>query len=673
MVDMMNMTSLLMILVVAVITVPAQLAHATVTLAVNASDPGRQMPSTLFGLFFEEINHAGSGGLWAELVQNRGFEAGGQNTPSIFEPWYKVGDQLQVSIGTELSSPFQRNPVALKIEVLCDSGDNSCPSGGVGAANPGFWGMSIVAGSTYKVELWVRSKTSFSLSVAFTSSDGTTVLAQSHLSVEASEEWSKRSVVVAATSTDHNARLALTSATRGVFWVDQVSALPTDTYKGHGFRKELATMIADLKPGFLRFPGGCYVEGQRMANAFRWRDSVGPYEERPGHYGDVWNYWTDDGFGYFEGLQLAEDLGTAPIWVFNNGVSHEQSVATELIGPFVQNVLDGIEFARGPVDSTWGAVRAEMGHPEPFQLQHVAVGNEDCNKPYYTSNYMEFYNAIKLKYPDIQIISNCDASIAPLDHPADLYDYHIYTNAKNLFAMRHQFDHSSRSGPKAFVSEYAVTGTDSGTGSLYAALAEAAFLIGIELNSDLVQMASYAPLFVNANDRRWNPDAIVFNSNQQYGTPSYWMQHFFKSSNGAHLIPSTVQADSSTSLASIITSAVRFHNASSGMEYLIVKAVNFGNTSLNVNLAVTGISASNIIPGESNIMVMTSSGVMDENSFTNPVKVAPQVSKATNAAPNMELVLPANSIVALELGLAPALSSRSESLTKFVDTFISTS
>jgi alpha-N-arabinofuranosidase len=411
-------------------------------------------------------------------------------------------------------------------------------------------------------------------------------------------------------------------------------------------------MIAGLKPGFLRFPGGCYVEGVRLINAFRWRDSIGPYDNRPGHFGDVWNYWTDDGFGYYEGLQLAEDLGAAPIWVFNNGISHQESVATEVIGPWVEDVLDGLEFARGPTNSTWGAVRARMGHPDPFPLHHVAIGNEDCWKPYYRGNYMEFYKAIKLMYPDVQIISNCDGSGGPLNHPADLYDYHIYTNAYNLFSMRHAFDQTSRNGPKAFVSEYAVTGTDSGTGSLLAALAEGAFLIGIELNSDVVHMASYAPLFVNANDRRWNPDAVVFNSWQQYGTPSYWVQHFFRKSNGAHLVPSVVQAASSTNLANLITSAVRTHNSSSGLDSLVVKAVNFGVGALTLDLSILGISSNNVVVDESYITIMTSIALMDENSFMNPKKVTPQVSRLTKAGPNMELFLPPFSIVALELGLA---------------------
>lgn len=411
-------------------------------------------------------------------------------------------------------------------------------------------------------------------------------------------------------------------------------------------------MLADLKPGFFRFPGGCFVEGDRLINSFRWRETVGPYEERPGHYGDVWNYWTDDGFGFFEGLQLAEDLGALPIWVFNNGISHQESVPTELIGAYVLDTLDGIEFARGPSNSTWGALRSQMGHPDPFDLRYMAIGNEDCWKPYYRGNYMKFYEAIKAKYPDMQLISNCDGSKSALDHPADLYDYHVYTSANNLFAMRHQFDDTLRYGPKVFVSEYAVTGNDAGRGSFLAGLAEAGFLIGIELNSDVVSLASYAPLFVNNNDRRWNPDAIVFDSWQHYGTPGYWMQQFFKHSNNASLLYSTVEADAATNNV-LIMSALRAKNDSTGSNYLVIKAVNYGGTALNLQLVITNMPSSDKIQAlDSSMTVLTSANLMDENSFSHPTKVVPTESKAETAGPNMRLTLPAFSIMALQLGLS---------------------
>ncbi|CAA7389052.1 unnamed protein product [Spirodela intermedia] len=631
--------------------------NQTVSLLVDASpQSGRVIPEALFGVFFEEINHAGAGGLWAELVSNRGFEAGGPNTPSNIDPWSVIGNESFITTSTDRSSCFERNKISLRMEVICDKdGANTCPDDGVGIYNPGFWGMNIEQGKAYRVVLHVRSSGSVNISVSLTGSDGLQKLASSNIIEEASDisDWKKIELTLESQGTNHNSRLQLTTTKRGIIWFDQVSVMPLDTYKGHGFRKDLFEMLAELKPRFIRFPGGCFVEGEWMRNAFRWRETIGPWEERPGHFGDVWMYWTDDGLGYLEFLQLAEDLGAAPIWVFNNGISHNDQVSTSVVLPFVRDVLDSIEFARGPSNSTWGSVRAAMGHPEPFDLRYVAIGNEDCGKKNYLGNYLKFYSLIKAAYPDIQIISNCDGSSHPLDHPADMYDFHIYTSANNMFSMAHQFDHTSRVGPKAFVSEYAVTGKDAGTGSLLAALAEAGFLIGLETNSDVVEMASYAPLLVNANDRRWNPDAIVFNSWQSFGTPSYWMQQFFKESSGATVFPVKVQSNSATSL---IASAIKWQSAEGNDNYLKIKVVNFGSDPLNLSVSVNGLENS-INSLRSTKVVLTSANVMDENSFSAPNKVFPEKTRLESAGTDMAMVAPAHSISSFDLSLAPLVSS----------------
>ncbi|KAG4393582.1 hypothetical protein AAZX31_03G104900 [Glycine max] len=625
-------------------------ADLTTTLTVNASDAsGKPIPETLFGIFFEEINHAGAGGLWAELVSNRGFEAGGPNTPSNIDPWSIIGNESLINIETDRTSCFDRNKVALRLEVLCDSkGDNICPADGVGVYNPGFWGMNIEQGKKYKVVFYVRSTESLNLTVSLTGSNGVGNLASSVITGSALDfsNWTKVEKILVAKATDHNSRLQLTTTTKGVIWLDQVSAMPLDTYKGHGFRTDLVEMLTALKPRFIRFPGGCFVEGEWLRNAFRWKASVGPWEERPGHFGDVWMYWTDDGLGYYEFLQLAEDLGTAPIWVFNNGVSHNDQVDTSAVLPLVQEALDGLEFARGDRTSKWGSLRAAMGHPAPFDLRYVAVGNEDCGKKNYRGNYLKFYSAIKSAYPDIQIISNCDGSSRPLDHPADMYDYHVYTNANDMFSRANAFDHTSRNGPKAFVSEYAVTGKDAGTGSLLAALAEAGFLIGLEKNSDVIQMASYAPLFVNANDRRWNPDAIVFNSFQLYGTPSYWVQVFFSESSGATLLSTSLQAPSSNSL---VASAITFQNSVDKKNYIRIKVVNFGTTAVNLKISLDGLEPNSLQLSGSTKTVLTSANVMDENSFSQPKKVVPIQSLLQNVGKDMNVTVPPRSFTSFDL------------------------
>ncbi|CAI9101050.1 OLC1v1038286C3 [Oldenlandia corymbosa var. corymbosa] len=575
-----------------------------------------------------------------------GFEAGGPNTPSNIAPWAILGDESSVIISTDRSSLFDRNKIALRMEVLCDyEGANKCPLGGVGIYNPGYWGMNIEQGKTYQVILYVRSLGSINVSVSLNGANGLQTLASHNIVANDVSEWTKVEFKLDAMGSDRNARLQLTTSRKGLIWFDQVSVMPSDTYKGHGFRKDLFSMVQDLRPGFLRFPGGCFVEGDWLRNAFRWKETIGPWEERPGHFGDVWLYWTDDGMGHFEFLQLAEDLGALPIWVFNNGISHHDQVNTSDIEPFIQEILDGLEFAKGDANSTWGSVRAKMGHPEPFDVRYVAIGNEDCGKENYKGNYLKFYSAIKDAYPDVNMISNCDGSSSQLDHPAQLYDYHIYDTANTVFSQSRKFDHSPRVGPKAFVSEYAVWREDAGTGSLLAAVAEAAFLIGLERNSDLVEFASYAPLFVNKNDRRWNPDAIVFDSSEVYGTPSYWMQHFFRESNGATLLSSTVQSSSS-----LVASAISWQRSLDRKTFLRVKVVNFGSSMTNLTISIKELEKS-IEVGGSSKTVLTSSSVMDENSFSNPNKVVPVKSLLDNAGEDMNVTLLPHSVTAFDFAL----------------------
>ncbi|GAU27135.1 hypothetical protein TSUD_104440 [Trifolium subterraneum] len=535
---------------------------------------GRNIPNTLFGVFYEEINHAGAGGLWAELVNNRGFEGGvAANLPPIY-PWKIVGEnQSSITVSTDLSSCFERNKIALRMDILCQG--ISCPRGGVGISNPGYWGMNVEQGKDYKVVFYVRALAPIDLKVSFVGTNDGVNLGSKIIKVDGPNvtKWSRMERIIKAT--------------------------------GHGFRSDLFKMVADLKPKFLRFPGGCYVEGDFIKNAFRWKDSVGPWEERSGHLDDIWHYWSDDGLGYFEGLQLAEDLGALPIWVFNNGFSHHDEVSTDAIQPFVDEALDGIEFARGPATSRWGSLRASMGHPEPFNLKFVAIGNEDC----------------------------------------DIYDYHIYTNSNDMFSKYTKFDKSPRSGPKAFVSEYAVWKEDARVGSLYAAVAEAAFLIGIERNSDVVSMVSYAPLLLNTNDRGWIPDAIVFDSYQSYGTPSYWVQRLFIESSGATLLNSTLQ----TSSPAIVASTIKYKNSQDGKNYLRVKVVNFGKDIENLGISINGLNANVLRPFASSMVVLTSSNIMDENSFSEPMKIVPRRAVFGIASKDMNVKLSPYSVTSLDL------------------------
>nr|XP_043636018.1 alpha-L-arabinofuranosidase 1-like [Erigeron canadensis] len=627
------------------------LSDTQATLLVNASQEStRKMPENLFGVSFEEINNAGAGGLWAELVSNRGFEYGGQHSPSLIEPWSIIGDFSLVRVVTDLSSCFKRNPVALRMEVLCDTdGVNACPVGGVGVYNPGYWGMNIQRGKTYKLVLYIRSSDSINVAVSLTDSKGVQTLAATNIIDTDVSNWKKMEILLEANATNHNSRLQFKTNRKGVIWFDQVSLMPMDTYKGHGYRNDLFKMVADMKPGFIRFPGGSFAEGKALINAYWWKDTVGPWEERPGHVNDMWSYWTDDGLGYFEFLQLAEDLGASPIWVFNSGFSQQEAINPSNIKLLVQDALDGIEFARGDPNSTWGSVRADMGHTEPFNLKHVAIGNQDCGRSNYRANYLQFYTAIKEAYPDINLITNCDGSNTRLDHPAELYDYHVYVGANTMYSMAQTFDHTPRVGPKAFVSEYAVTQGDAHSGNLLAALAEAGFLIGIEKNSDVVDMASNAPLFLNANtpsNKGFRPDAIVFDSYRTYGTPSYWMQQFFSMSNGATLLDSTLQTNSSNSL---MASAIWFQNPVDKNNYLRVKVVNYGSNKVNLKITFEGSDSHLIDYSKSSKTVLSSTNVMDENSFQTPTKVSPVKSLLKKNKNDINVILPPYSLSSYDL------------------------
>ncbi|CAI9094726.1 OLC1v1030513C1 [Oldenlandia corymbosa var. corymbosa] len=619
-------------------------ANTTATLTVDWNSRTK-MPPNLFGIFFEEINHAGTGGLWAELVSNRGFEAkDSKGNNATIDPWGTVGGQSDVKISTDHSSLFPRNKIALKVEVLCER----CPDTGVGVFNPGYWGMNIVKGKHYKVTLYVRGEEQVDMLVALAEKEGFHQLASHRVQIENAKVWQKVEFTLKAHETDHYARLTITSKKKGVFWLDQVSVMPADTHLGHGFRNDIFNMIQDLSPGFIRFPGGNYVEGDQLNNCLDWKHTLGPWENRPGHYNDAWGYWTDDGMGHFEYFQLAEDLGALPIWVFSIGVSISGlEVEPKFLYPYIQDALDGLEFALGDKHTTWGSVRAAMGHPEPFDLRYVAPGNEDCGKPQYDANYRLFFSAIREAYPDIQIITNCDGSSQQLTLPADIYDYHTYPqDADEMFNEHTHFDKSPRKGAKAFVSEYAVWGNAPGKGNVKAALAESAFLMGLEKNCDIVEFASYAPLLVNDHDRAWNPDAIVFDASQVYGTPSYWMQTFFKASNNATYLKSTLSSAPSQQL---LATAILWRDPSKNNElFLRIKVVNFGRCTIKLKIIINKVGPSSLRLPSSHVTVMGSDDPLDENSFASPNKVKPFEYPWNNGG-DMEIKVYPHTLTALDI------------------------
>ncbi|MFN3648209.1 MAG: alpha-L-arabinofuranosidase C-terminal domain-containing protein [Armatimonadota bacterium] len=498
----------------------AQEAPAAAELVVHADRPGPRVSPLMYGVFFEEINHAGDGGIYAELVRNRSFEDG--TAPEAWSAVAREGGQPVLALDTDRPLNAAQGK-SLRVELR--------GPGAAGVANDGYWGVPVRKGAEYRLSLFARasSRLRTPLVASLEGKDGR-VYARRELG-GLKEEWTRLTGTLRASESDPAARLVLTTPGTGTLWLDVVSLFPADTWKGraNGLRRDLAEKVAGLAPAFVRFPGGCFVEGSRLENAVRWKRTIGPIEERPGHPNAKWGYRSSDGLGYHEYLQWCEDLGAEPIFIINCGMAcgfdGGECVPLEELGEWIQDALDAIEYANGPVTSRWGAVRAKNGHPKPFNMKLLGVGNENGwgqYLPQYEERYARFYDAIKKRYPEMQLI----ATTPVRSRPMDILDDHYYNNPQWFWANTGLYDRRDRKGPKIYVGEFAVT-QNAGTGNLAAAVAEAAFMTGLERNADLVQMASYAPLFVNVRDRKWNPDAIPFDTSRSYGTPSYYVQKLF--------------------------------------------------------------------------------------------------------------------------------------------------
>jgi len=499
----------------------AQTAH----IEIDAATQGTPISPILYGIFFEEINHAGDGGLYAELVRNRSFEDA--DTP---QAWTLASDGARIAI--DASAPLNpRNPRSLRWEV----------DGSAALVNEGYWGIAVQRGKRYRFSMYARCEAGFrgAITVSLQSADGQVYAKRTLRGF--GKDWKRFATVLTANGTDPKARLVLTANGNGTLWLDMVSLMPVDTFKRrpNGLRADLAQMVAALKPSFVRFPGGCFVEGDCMHNALRWRDTLGDVAERPARW-CVWGYTSTQGLGLHEYLLMCKDLGAEPMLIVNCGMACQyrngDHIPLSELDEWIEDALAAIEYAIGPPTSRWGALRAKNGHPEPFPLRFVGIGNENWG-PLYEERYARFYDAIRARYPQIQLIATAPVKSRPID----ILDEHYYSTPEWFILNANLYDRYDRNGPKILVGEYAVT-AKCGTGNLRAAIAEAAFMTGIERNADIVVMAAYAPLFVNVNDRTWNPDLIGFDSARCYGTPSYYVQQLFSRYRGTHVLPTRVQS-----------------------------------------------------------------------------------------------------------------------------------
>lgn len=496
---------------------PAAVRAENPNITVKVDQPTHAVAPTLWGIFFEDINLSADGGIYPELVRNRSFEDAGKP-----EYWSAVGN---ASIMVETSKPVSaKNPQCLRVETAAAGG---------GVINEGYWGMAVVKGDAYGLKLLGCGEGS--LTATIENSDGSVTYATQQFG-PLTKDWQPFKAELTATGTDPKARLVIRATQPGTLWLDMVSLMPAKTWKGHGLRPDLCEMLAGLKPAFMRFPGGCWVEGDTMDKAYRWKKTIGDISEREPLW-NIWGYKATHGLGYHEYLQLAEDLGAEPLFCINVGMSHREVVPMDKMDEFVQDALDAIEYANGPVTNTWGALRAKAGHPEPFHLKYMEIGNENGG-PAYHERWPLFYKAIKAKYPDIKLIANVWGGY-PTNEIPEIVDEHYYSNPEFFIQNAGKYDKYDRKGPQIFVGEYAVT-QNCGNGNLRGAVGEAAFMIGMERNSDVVTMASYAPLFVNVNHKRWNPDLINFDSSRAYGLPSYYVQQMFAQNRGSAVVPVAV-------------------------------------------------------------------------------------------------------------------------------------
>ena len=529
-------------------------AQAQVTIDIDAQQRGPKVSPMLYGIFYEDINHAADGGIYAELIRNRSFEDGPRyGAPADMQGWstYAAAPSqltarlIQPTKKTPLLNSVQHNALALDIK--------ASPTMPVCLVNEGFWGINAVRGRCYRLSFWAKTlKYQGTVKATLCSKDGSQLYAETVVSqfpAVKAQGWTKYEATLTANDNDPQAQFALVFDGVGQVQIDMVSLFPP-TFKNHenGMRPDLANMLWQLHPKFMRFPGGCFVEGQESPdNAFRWERTIGPIEEREGHWNVNWGYRTSDGLGYHEYLQLAEDLGAKPLYVVNVGIWHGGMTPYDSIQPWIDECMNALEYANGPVTSKYGAKRARNGHPEPFGIEYLEIGNEN-NQPdprqqsdHYYERYEQFYKAIRSKYPEMKIIGNVVAWGD--DNPkwnsklsVDLLDEHYYRSPDWFAAAFHKYDSYDRQGPKVYVGEYAVTNGYGKLGNMNAALGEAVYMMGMENNSDVVELASYAPIFVNENDARWRPDMIRFSSSRVMGTPSYYVQQLMPQHLGSQVV-----------------------------------------------------------------------------------------------------------------------------------------
>jgi alpha-L-arabinofuranosidase len=623
------------------------------TIAIDASSPSGKVSPLFYGLMTEEINHSYDGGLYAELVRNRAFldDAGSPAHWAVVQ-----GDGAAATIALDKSEPL--NDVirtSLRLDVTQASKGHAA-----GVANEGYWGIPVKPNTRYRASLYAKAAPGFTgpIAVSIESNDGRTVYASGSIA-GVSQTWKQYDLTLQTRSVTPTtaARLVLAVERSGRIWVSLVSLFPpTFNDQSNGFRPDIMQMMADMKPKFLRFPGGNYLEGDQIADRFEWKKTLGPLAERPGHMAP-WGYRSSDGLGLHEFLLWCEDMNAEPVLAVYAGYSLKGVHVNPGpdLEPYVQDALDEIEYVSGPAATKWGALRAKAGHPQPFKLTYVEVGNEDWfdKSGSYDQRFAQFSKAIKARYPQIKVISTVGfeqpGQLRVRSVNPDVVDEHYYRPVDTFLKMaRGQYENYDRRGPEIFVGEWAAYETpfepwnarsrsEPPTPNMHAAIGDAAFMTQLEKNSDIVVMNCYAPMFVNVNPgaRQWRPNLIGYDGLRVYGSPSYYAIKMFSTHIGDQILKATA-AD-----ADVLVSATR----DSRLGTIYVKLVNATDAGAAVQLDLTGVRTL----ASTGTAVTLAADPEATNSIDAPQAVAPVTAKVEGVKPGFTYRIPAHGIVVLML------------------------
>lgn len=622
-------------------------------LVVNMEDRGIKIQPTMYGIFFEDINFAADGGLYAEMIKNRSFEFTLPKTGWV-EPnsdRHSYNNESGILSVVKYADEGTNHNFA-RVEVKND--------GGYALINEGFRGMGIKEDAQYDFSVKAAKRSGDIQKIKLQVIDSLdNVLGETSVSLD-SDSWKTYESIFTANTSEMKAKVKITFEGEGEIDLDMVSLFPQDTWKGRkkGLRKDLVQLLDDMNPGFLRFPGGCIVEGRTLARRYQWKKTVGDIEDRE-ILVNRWNtefahrptpdYYQSFGLGFFEYFQLSEDMGAEPLPILGCGIACQfntgELVPMDEMGPYVQDALDLIEFANGDTNTAWGQVRSDMGHPEPFNMKYIGIGNEQWG-PAYIERYKVFEKAIKAKYPEIIIVSG-SGPFPEGDYfeygweqfkqmNAEIVDEHYYKPPKWFRENADRYDSYDRSGPKVFAGEYAAQtvaiASPKNKNNWNAALSEAAFMTGLERNAEVVHLTSYAPLMAHTDGWQWTPDMIWFNNLESFGTPNYQVQKMYATNAGTDLLKITEGGEKIIGKDGLYASAVKDAKTNE----LIIKVVNTSEAGQNLSISVEGGNTQENV----DVLIMAMDDLEAENSFKEPMKISPKESSATIDGGQLNITLP---------------------------------